>query len=145
MDNRDTADMGGISIDIDIANNEDLVAARHGLLDAGKVRRKSVRGVVDSGAMRLVLPQALAKELGLPVKEMKVKVRFADGRSGLRSEVGEVRLTIQGRDGVYSALVEPKRDSAVIGAIVLNDLDFLVDRTKRCLAPRDPDYIVSEI
>ena len=33
----------------------------------------------------------------------------------------------------------------MIGAIVLEDLDFLVDCAKQCLVPRDPDYVVNEI
>jgi hypothetical protein len=81
----------------------------------------------------------------LPVKKKKIRVRYADGRRGLRSEVEEARVYLQGRDGVFSAVVEPKRDSALIGAIVMEDLDFLVDCTRLCLVPRDPDYIVSEI
>jgi predicted aspartyl protease len=145
MNNRDITNMGRFSVDVAIANQDDLVQLGHGNLDADQVRRKTVRGVVDSGATRLVIPQALAKELGLPVKKNKVRVRYADGRRGLRSEVELVRVSIQGRDGVFSAVVEPKRDSVLIGAIVLEDLDFLVDCTKACLVPRDPDYIVSEI
>ena len=145
MDNQATANMGRFSVDIEIANNEDLVEVRRGHLDAAKVRRMTVRGVVDSGATRLVLPQAVARELGLPIKKTKIRVRYADGRRGLRSEVEEARVYLQGRDGVFSAVVEPKRDSALIGAIVLEDLDFLVDCTKLCLVPRDPDYIVSDI
>jgi len=145
MKNQDTANMGRFSVDIEIANHEDLVEVRRGHLDAAKVRRMTVRGVVDSGATRLVLPQAVAKALGLPVKNKKIKVRYADGRRGLRAEVEEAHVYLLGRDGVFKALVEPKRDSALIGAIVLEDLDFLVDCTKLCLVPRDPDYITSEI
>ena len=55
------------------------------------------------------------------------------------------RLQIQGRDGVFSAIVEPGRSEALIGAIVLEDLDFLVDCAQQKLIPRDPTYIVSEI
>jgi predicted aspartyl protease len=145
MDNRDTDNMGRFSVEIEIANNEDLVAVRQGHLEAAKVRRITVRGVVDSGAARLVLPQAVAKALGLPVKKNKVRVRYADGRRALRAEVDEARVYLQGRDGIFNALVGPKRDSALIGTIVLEDLDFLVDCTKGCLVPRDPDYIVREI
>lgn len=137
--------MGRFFVDVELANNEDLVEARRGHLDQAKVRRITIRGVVDSGATRLVLPQKIAKELGLPVKKKKIKVRYADGRRALRSEVEEVRLFLMGRDGAFSAVVEPKRDTALIGAIVLEDLDFLVDCTKLCLVPRDPDYVVSEI
>jgi hypothetical protein len=50
-----------------------------------------------------------------------------------------------GRHGVFTAVVEPKRESALIGAIVLEDLDFVVDCTTQRLVPRDPRYVVSEI
>jgi hypothetical protein len=50
-----------------------------------------------------------------------------------------------GHDGVFTAVVEPKRKTALIGAIVLEDLVFLVDRTLQQLVPRDPRFIVSEI
>jgi hypothetical protein len=93
----------------------------------------------------MVLPASVVKELGLPVRKTKTKVKYADGRRGLRREVEAARLALQGRDGVFTAIVEPKRDTALIGAIVLEDLDFLVDCKKLCLVPRDPDYVVSEI
>jgi hypothetical protein len=63
----------------------------------------------------------------------------------LRPEVGAVHLRLQGREDVFSAIVEPNRDTALIGAIVLEDFDFLVDCIKQRLVPRDPDHIVSEI
>jgi hypothetical protein len=53
-------------------------------------------------------------------------------------------LAFGGRDSVFNAIVEPARESALIGAIVLEDLDFLVDCTGQRLVPRDPKQIVSE-
>jgi predicted aspartyl protease len=137
--------MGRITIEVEIVNNEDLVAVRRGILDASKVRRKKILGLVDSGATRLVLPQSVVKALGLPLKKQKVKVRYADGRSGLRPEAEQVAVFLSGRDGVFSAIVEPKRETALIGAIVLEDLDLLVDCANLQLLPRDPDYVISEI
>jgi predicted aspartyl protease len=137
--------VGRFSVDIEIANNDDLARVRSGDLESGAVRHTTIRGVVDSGATRLVLPKAVAEQLGLPVKRGKIRVRYADGRRSLRTEVESVHLQLQGRDGVFSAVVEPKRETALIGAIVLEDLDFLVDCAKLRLVPRDPDYIVSEI
>jgi predicted aspartyl protease len=133
------------SVDVEIANNQDLARVKFGALKPAQVRRRTVRGVVDCGATHLVLPQALVKELGLPIRKSKARVRYADGRKALRAEVDEVRLFLQGRDGIFTAVVEPKRDTALIGAIVLEDLDFLVDSAKTRLIPRDPDYVVSEI
>ncbi|MCI0740790.1 MAG: hypothetical protein L0Y72_17200 [Gemmataceae bacterium] len=54
-------------------------------------------------------------------------------------------LKLLGRHSVFNATLEPKRETALIGAIVLEDLDLLVDSTKQRLYPRDPDFVVSEI
>ena len=93
----------------------------------------------------MVLPLTLVKELGLTFREAKTRVRYADGRRSLRNEVQGVHVDLQGRSGIFTAIVEPKRDSVLIGAIVLEDLDFLVDCKKLCLVPRDPEYVLSEI
>ena len=145
MQNNGKHTMGRITIDVEIVNNEDLVAARRGYLDASKVRRMTIQGLVDSGATRMVLPLAVVKALGLPLKKQKVRVRYADGRSGLRAEAEQVNVLLLGRDGVFSAIVEPKRETALIGAIVLEDLDLLVDCANLRLIRRDPDYVISEI
>jgi hypothetical protein len=75
----------------------------------------------------------------------KVKVTYADRRSRLCDIVDGVYVTIKGRGGFYKASLEMKKQTALIGAIVLEDLDFLVDCKKNKLVPRDPDYILSEI
>ncbi len=62
----------------------------------------------------------------------------------VRDLVDNVHLTLLGRSSVFKAAVEPRRESALIGAIVLEDLDFLVDSTLQQLRPRDPKMIVSE-
>ena len=43
------------------------------------------------------------------------------------------------------AIVEPSRPTALIGAIVLEDLDSLIDSRKEQLVPRDPNQILAEI
>lgn len=136
---------GRFAVEFEIANNRDIAAALSGHLDPAKVRRKKIKGTVDPGATLLVLPLAVVKELGLPVKKQKIKVRYADGRRGVRTQAEEIRVTLQGRDGTFTAIVEPKRDIALLGAVVLETLDFLVDSRKERLVPRDPDYVVSEV
>ena len=96
METNGDAKMGRFSVEFEVANNEDLVEVRRGHLDPEKVRRKTITGVVDSGATTLVLPQAVAKELGFPIKKTKIKIRYADGRRSVRSEVDEVRLFLLG-------------------------------------------------
>jgi len=136
--------VGRFAVQFDVANHVDVLYAQQGLLDPDKVRRLTISGVVDSGVTRLVLPEKVAKELGLPIKG-KVKVRYADNHTATRIAVNEAHVELLGRDGVFTAIVEPKRKTALIGAIVLEDLDFLVDCTQQRLVPRDPRFVVSEI
>jgi hypothetical protein len=136
--------VGRFSVDVHVANNDDLAAVRRGTLSPDKVRRLTIRGVVDSEANRLVLPQAVVKQLGCPAGR-DVQVKYADGRTGSRPTAQQVSVEIQGRDDVFSAVVEPRRQSALVGAIVLETLDFMVDCTGQRLVPRDPRFIISEI
>ena len=57
----------------------------------------------------------------------------------------DIHLQYGDREGVFNAVVEPDRQSALIGAIVIEDLDLLVDCVTQQLVPRDPKQIVSEI
>ena len=136
--------VGRFSVEFEVANNRDVNAAELGHLPPEQVRRTRISGVVDSGATRLILPAAIAKQLGFP-KAGRTKTRYADGRVGQRDVVDEVRVTLQGRSRVFDAIVEPNRQTALIGAIVLETLDFVVDCIVQKLVPRDPKQIVSEV
>ncbi|RJP34504.1 MAG: hypothetical protein C4547_10795 [Phycisphaerales bacterium] len=136
--------MGRFSVEIELANNKDLDLASEGFLPPSDVRRVCVRGVVDTGATRLVLPEPVAAQLGL-ADVGDTAVRYADGRTAQRRMVGGIHLTYLGRSSVFNAIVEPGRESALIGAIVMEDLDLVADCTHQTLAPRDPRHIISEI
>ena len=116
--------MGRFSVEFQVANNEDMVDARRGRMKPEQVRRVTLWGTVDPGATRLVLPTDVVKQLGVP-KAGRTKTRYADGRVGRRDVVDEVRVTLQGRSRVFDAIVVPKRKTALIGAIVLETLDFV--------------------
>ncbi len=138
------ATMGRITLEFTIANNDDLALARKSLLPPEEVRRVTLQGVVDTGATRLVLPESAVNQLGL-TPSGQTTVRYADRRSATRSFVKNVSVELMGRQGVFTALVEPDRSTALIGAIVMEDLDFLVDCITQTLQPRDPNTIVSEV
>jgi predicted aspartyl protease len=136
--------MGRFSAEVELANNKDLILAEAKLIPADKVRRVRVRGVVDNGAMRLVIPARIAEQLGLEMSG-SFMVRYADGRTAERPTATNVHLTYGGRQSIFNAIVESDRESVLIGAIVLEDLDFLVDCINQRLVPRDPDRIISEV
>jgi predicted aspartyl protease len=136
--------MGRFAVEVELANYKDLVRAEAGLILPGQVRRARVRGVVDSGATRLVISARVAQQLGVE-NAGTAGVRYADGHTAERSIVKDVHLAYGGRESVFNAIVEPDRESVLIGAIVLEDLDFLVDCSGQRLVPRDPKQIISEV
>ena len=136
--------VGRFSVEFEVANYEDMALSRRGVLPADQVRRQTISGVVDPGAAMLVLPQAVVKQLGLPLGD-KIKVRYADGRRAQRREAEAAYVELLGRHDTFKALVEPKRDTALIGALVLEALDLLVDCRHQRLVPRDPHGPIYEI
>jgi hypothetical protein len=128
--------MNEVSVDFTVANNDDVIMAESGRLDPDRVRRLELRGVVDPRAMRLVLPRSAVEQLGLII---------SDQAAGLRPLVKGVSVELLGRQGIYTAFVDPGRADALIGVIVMTDLDLLIDDATRPLRPRDPDTIISEI
>jgi clan AA aspartic protease len=141
---KETNGVGRFSVEFEVTNNEDLVRAKDGTIPPNKVRRRRISGVVDPGAVTLVLPGDVVKELGLP-EQKKMKVKYADGRRAQRRVVQAAHIEILGRDDTFSAIVEPKRETALIGAAVLEVLDLLVDCKNQQLIPRDPSGPVYEI
>jgi predicted aspartyl protease len=137
-------EMGRVTAEFVVANNRDVVNLGDGDNVLDKVKHIVVSGIVDSGAAQLVLPQRVVDELQLQV-DGETTVRFADNRREKRQIVGNVWLELLGRHGVYKAVVEPARDDALIGAIVLEDLDLLIDCRTQSLYPRESDSTLTEI
>ena len=136
--------MGRISVNLKLTNDKDILRAEDGRLPRDQIRQTTARGVVDTGATRLVIPAAVAERLGLP-ESGEVGVRYADGRTGTRKVVENIRVALLDREFTFRAIVEPDRDTVLIGAIVLEELDFVADCVARKLLPRDPNRIIAEI
>jgi predicted aspartyl protease len=144
MRSRGTNVVGRISVELEVANNDDLALMYRGLLPADEVRRETIQAVVDSGATKLVLPQAVVKRLGLRLGD-PIQVRYADGRKVQREGAEGAYVQLLGRHGTFTAIVEPRRKTALVGAIVLEDLDLLVDCTAQRVVPRDPRGAIHEV
>lgn len=52
-----------------------------------------------------------------------------------------IYLEIQGRSSIFTAIAEPGRNSVLLGAIVLENLDFLVDSLKQRLLHREKKFM----
>jgi predicted aspartyl protease len=132
------SEMGRVTSEVVLANNRELQMAESGSLAAESVRNLRVTGIVDSGATHMVLPKKIADQLGLPIHG-DVNVRYADDRMARREIAEELSVEIFGRRSTFRAIIEPDRETVLIGAIVLEDLDLLVDCSRQALVPRDPE------
>jgi predicted aspartyl protease len=137
-------EVGRVTSDIVLANNDELAVTRQQGLDPGSVRHIRVKGIVDTGANHIVLPKTIADQLKLPVQGTGT-VRHADNRTATREIVRELWLEVCGRNGVYRAIVEPNRETVLIGVLVLEDLDLIVDPGREKLVPRDPEHLTTVI
>jgi predicted aspartyl protease len=137
-------EMGRVAIEVELANFEDRARARAGDIPADRVRTFRLEGIVDTGAAHLVIPQEAADALGVSVIG-EAGVRYADNRRATKKVVNAVEVSMLGRSGIFRAIVEPDRKDALLGAIVLEDMDFVVDCRQQKVFPRDPDRIQSEM
>ena len=133
-----------VPVRFQVTNGEDLIRAEYGRKAPNQVRRMVIKGAVDPRVCHLVLPKSVVKRLGLR-RVGKVKVLKAGRRTAKWDQVQGVRLEILGRQGTYSASVDPKRRDALIGFLVLEDLDLLVDCQQQRLVHRHPRGALYEI
>ncbi len=130
--------MGEIVVTVGLENYVDRSNARSGIR-TGPVRRAQVEGIVDTGAVMLVLPQNIVERLGLETLRTAI-VTYADERRDERSVAGPVALEIGDRFMVTECVVGPPLSEPLIGQIVLEALDLIADCANRTLTPRTPDY-----
>ena len=133
--------MGEIVASMELENTSDSGIVRRGLRDESTVRRATVEGVVDAGAIMLVLPEDVVGRLGLRTQR-QVAVIYADKRRKLRPVAGPVTVHIGNRSMITDCVVGPPSSKPLIGHIVLARLDLVADCRNHTLGPRpeSPDY-----
>jgi clan AA aspartic protease len=127
--------------------------------EVGKVREKvkftnlfdptkavEAEAVIDTGATMVVLPQDVVHQLGLR-RIRETRVRYANNKTELKSVYGVVTVEIRGRTGDFDVLAEPEGASPLIGQVVLDVLDLVVDPRTRSLMPNpmSPEMPMVEI
>jgi clan AA aspartic protease len=131
--------MGVTFADIQLTNLEDIGAFKRNFIREDEVRSVNIRSLVDSGALMLVIPQSVCRELGLTIEEF----RTAYLANGTREQVPmtsavEVRWKWgeTTRKTVVNAIVTG--DEPLLGAIPMEGLDVVIDPAKQELVPH-PD------
>ena len=127
--------MGEIVTSMELENAGDREIFSEGLRDESTIRRATVEGVVDTGAVMLMLPENLVGSLGLRTRR-QISVTYADERSETRPVAGPVTVQIGNRFMTTDCVVGPPSSEPLIGQIVMEALDLVADCGNRTLAPR---------
>lgn len=98
-----------------------------------------VRAMVDTGALMLCIPEAVATQLQLATNSQR-EITVADGRKSLVPYVGPIEVSFANRSCFVGALV--LGDEVLLGAIPMEDMDLLVSPAQQKLVvnPESPFF-----
>jgi clan AA aspartic protease len=136
--------MGEMRVKAKLTNAVDEALVRRGMLTLQQVRTYEANALVDTGAVRTILPQHVVDRLGLAVRGQRV-AEDADGHKDVVSVTGPLIIDLEGRDTLEEALV--LGDEVLIGQTVLEKLDLFVDCQHQRLVPNPahPDQPVTKV
>jgi clan AA aspartic protease len=136
--------MGEIRVHFKLINAFDDALARRGQLDPRHIRTYEATALVDTGAIRSVIPAHVMEQLGVQIRSQRV-AEYADGRHDQVGLTEPIIFDWQGRDTKDAALV--LGDEVLIGQTVLEKLDLLADCANNRLIPNPahPDQPVSKV
>ncbi|HAG09461.1 MAG TPA: clan AA aspartic protease [Desulfotomaculum sp.] len=136
--------MGEVRTKVRLLNAVDEALTRRNLLKAEEIRTYFANALVDTGAVRSVLPPYVVERLGLALRGQRV-AEYADGRKETVGVTEPLIIEIEGRDTLEEALV--LGDEVIIGQTVLEKLDLFVDCINQRLVPNPahPDQPVSKV
>jgi predicted aspartyl protease len=127
--------MGEIVVNANLENFLDRALCERGDLPEASVRARTIRALADTGAVMTMLPQDIVDALGLKVRRTVI-VSYADERREERPVAGALLLRIGDREMIGECIVGPPTSEALIGQVVLEELDLLADCQRGVLSPR---------
>jgi len=128
--------MGDVYVEIVVENYIDKILSKRGYLEPEKIRSEKIRVLADSGCTMLVLPQDLVERLGLEITGEKVIVTYANEQKEERPVAGTLTVRVGDRSMETDCIVGPPASEPLLGQIVLERLDLLVDCKEGRLVPR---------
>ena len=134
--------MGEVRVRVKLSNVIDVIdAARAAAGDHVTQREVEVEAIVDTGAVRSVIPARIATDLGLLIVPGR-PVGLADGSRIMAGRALGLRLEILGREVYEDVLV--LGDDVLIGRTTLEVTDLVVDCANRTIYPNpaNPDWIM---
>ncbi|MDX2243300.1 MAG: hypothetical protein NW224_21680 [Leptolyngbyaceae cyanobacterium bins.302] len=138
------ATMGAIRVSVKLTNEIDEALVSRGSLAPRHLRTVEALGLVDTGALTLVIPPHRVEQLRLRIRGQQI-ARYANGYEEAIGVTEPVIVEVAGRSTVDEALVVG--DEILIGQVILEKLDLLADCRNQQLIPNpaNPDYPVAVI
>lgn len=136
--------MGEVRIKVKLTNALDDALFRRGQLAKDEMRVYEADALVDTGAVRSVIPTHVVEKLDVGIRGNRV-AEYADGRKESVGLTEPVLFDLMGRDTMEEALV--LGDEVLIGQTVLEKLDLLVDCANQRVIPNPahPDQPVTKV
>ena len=133
--------MGLVHTEITLKNAGDVVNVRRGIIDEGEIRQVTLTAMVDTGAGTLVINDEVRLKLGLEIETTR-RTELADGAKREYGVTEPVKICWKNRDTACPALVLPDSSEVLLGAIPLEDMDLIVNPSKRELTGAHGDEVV---
>ncbi|GAC1397105.1 MAG: hypothetical protein NVSMB56_12110 [Pyrinomonadaceae bacterium] len=136
--------MGEVRVQVKLINAIDEGLVRRGKLAPSEVRTYETNALIDTGAVRTVLPSDVVKALGLGASDDR-GVEYADGRKEIVLVTEPITVVIRGRRTSDEALV--LGDEVLIGQTILEKLDLHIDCANQRVIPNPahPDQTINKV
>jgi predicted aspartyl protease len=127
--------MGEVRASARLRNFLDVGLAERGQGDSAAIPASMRECLVDTGAVMVLLPEDEVGKLGL-LRGDRVIVTYADERKEELPTARGLEIQILGRTMVTDCVVGPPLCEPLIGQVVLEQLDLIVDCGRKTLTPR---------
>jgi clan AA aspartic protease len=136
--------MGAVRIKVKLTNAIDEALVSRGMLNPNMLQVYETEALVDTGAVRTVLPMSIVQQLGLRIRGQQI-AQYANGMEESIGVTEPVIIELEGRETTEATLVTG--NTVLIGQTVLETLDLLVDCKNQRLTPNPehPNYPVLRI
>ena len=124
--------MGAVRVSIKLKNAVDEELVSRALLAPRLLREVEFTGLVDTGAVSLVIPQDIVTQLGLRILHQRV-AEFVNGEQQTIGVTGAIIVECENRATTDEALVVG--NEVLIGQVILEKLDLVVDCKNQKLIP----------
>ena len=125
--------MGRVTEKLLVKNYVDVANASAGIIKPEQIRMLETDAIVDTGATYVCLSRKNIETLGLPFHNT-INIKTANGKASRRTFEG-AKIELKGRSFVMEVMENNEDTPALIGYLLLEALDFVVDPKTQSVIP----------